>query len=362
MRVINANSVNDALYQGGLHLRSFGVESPSRNGPVIVSPMPVVTVYNQPRNRVLVSEVRDANPFFHLFESLWMLAGRNDVAFPAHFVGTMRQYSDDGETLHGAYGYRWRHWFGCDQLLEIIETLQKDPTTRRAVLAMWDGVVDLITANEGGKDVPCNTHAYFDTIDGRLNMTVLCRSNDAVFGAYGANAVHFSILHEFVAFAAGLPLGVYRQFSNNFHAYTELYTRILGGELTREALGSFAVAVGRDCIYGVDDIGRLKNYARLATQPTPILQYGESAEAFLEDCDIFCTTATSGMELLPKDFSSAFFQHTIAPMLRAWQLHKAKDYGEARLATLTIHSDDWRTAAQSWLSVREQRRAGGNDD
>lgn len=347
MRVITAKSVNDALYQGCFHLSRFGIRNQSRNGPVFVSPMPVATVYQNPDRRVLVCEERDANPFFHLFESLWMLAGHNDVAFPAKFVGTMRQYSDDGEILHGAYGFRWRDWFGYDQLAAIVEMLQRDPSTRRAVLTMWsadnNGSSDLHIAEQGGKDVPCNTHAYFDTIDGRLNMTVLCRSNDVILGAYGANAVHFSILLEYMAAATGIPMGTYRQFSNNFHAYTELYSRIFGGVIGMDALERLGKAAEAADIY------------EKGVLPTPLIAEGEDPATFLLECGAFCDAVTSGIAFHP---TTAFFKHTVAPMYATWLLWKAGDMQDAKHASLQIRADDWRIAAQSWLSIREMRAAG----
>jgi hypothetical protein len=47
----------------------------SRAGDVLVAPHPVMSVTSIPTERVLFDPARDANPFFHLFESLWMLAG-----------------------------------------------------------------------------------------------------------------------------------------------------------------------------------------------------------------------------------------------------------------------------------------------
>jgi hypothetical protein len=225
--VIKCNSVDEALMAGLNWLHVAGVEGVSRNGRVLVSPEPVVTEYLQPRNRVLFNPLRDANPFFHLFEALWMLAGRNDVAFPARFAKQIAEFSDNGITVAGAYGERWRTRFGYDQLQVIIDELKKNPDSRRCVLTMWDAFGngnnegDLYLAMSGGKDVPCNTQAYFDTLGGRLNMTVTNRSNDIIWGCYGANAVHFSMLHEYVAASAGIELGVYRQFSNNYHMYAD---------------------------------------------------------------------------------------------------------------------------------------------
>src|SRR6187549_1871940 len=143
MLCIEVDNVNQGLAEGLRRVVNMGLERPSRNGPVLVMPGPVTTTYKRPTNRVLFSQRRDANPFFHCMEGLWMLAGRNDVEWPAYFAKNMRSYTDDGHTLHGAYGYRWLKHFKFDQLALIIDQLKHDPNSRRAVLQMWDAPVDL---------------------------------------------------------------------------------------------------------------------------------------------------------------------------------------------------------------------------
>src|SRR4051812_44092557 len=69
---------------------------------------PFITEYQNPTERVVWSEARDANPFFHLMESLWILAGRSDVAFLAEFNARMAEYSDNNKTFHAPYGERLR--------------------------------------------------------------------------------------------------------------------------------------------------------------------------------------------------------------------------------------------------------------
>lgn len=362
MRIIKANSVNEALFSGAQHMAVFGVPEDSRNGPVIVSPSPVITEYLKPANRVLLCRLRDANPFFHLFEALWMIAGRNDLLFPQTFVNTFGQFSDDGDTLHGAYGYRWRNWFGYDQLELLITTLRGDTKTRRAVLSMWDGTdhttgldvnvgSDLHTAIAGGKDVPCNTHAYFDTLGGKLNMTVCCRSNDMILGAYGANAVHFSVLLEYMAAAVGLPMGVYRQFSNNFHVYTELYDKIISGP---NGLNKLADAAISEDPYGEAGPLRMKTYDPQRMYPLPLISGEETAQDFHRDCVTFCDVVTEHDEVT--EYGTTFFNHVVYPMYVAWRAWKRGDYDGARHETLHIRADDWRTAAQLWLKIREDNR------
>lgn len=222
MKVFTPTSPDEALYLALHGLADDHVYSDSRNGPVLRFPGLVVTEWKNPLSRISWSPVRDANPFLHLIESFWMLAGRNDVELVAKLAPNMRNYSDDGSTLFGAYGHRWRRHFGHDQIAKIIAELKSNPTSRRCVLQMWDGVMELDRATGGGKDVCCNHAITFDPCDGVLNMTVSNRSNDMVWGAYGANVVHMSILHEYVAAQTGLKLGSYFQASSNLHLYLDL--------------------------------------------------------------------------------------------------------------------------------------------
>ena len=199
------------------YLREKGIRRDSRNGPVLMAPEPVTVTYERPIERVMFWAARDCNPALHLYESLWMLRGRNDLAPMSRYAKQFNNFSDDGLTLHGAYGHRWRHHFGIDQLLTIIERLKKDPDDRRCVLSMWDGRVDL---DRDGKDVPCNTIATFQRDhNGALDLTVFNRSNDAVWGLTGANAVHFAFLLEYMAAQIGCPIGRYHQITTNLHGY-----------------------------------------------------------------------------------------------------------------------------------------------
>jgi len=232
MKVIEARNVHEALPLGLRLLKEHGIRRESRNGPVLQAPWPVCTVYERPWERVLFWPERDANPFFHLYESLWMLAGRNDVVPLLRYAKQMAAYSDDGSLLWGAYGFRWRRHFDIDQLELIAEALKRNPEDRRQVLQMWDVEADL---GRQGKDLPCNLEATFQiNTEGKLELTVFNRSNDIIWGAYGANAVHFSFLLEYMANWIGVPMGVYRQVSVNYHAYVEVFERTL--PLLREPL------------------------------------------------------------------------------------------------------------------------------
>jgi thymidylate synthase len=359
MQVINARSVSEALAMG-LYAVKGGIHQPSRVGDVIVSPRPVMTVYNDPTNRVLFSPMRDANPFFHVMEALWMLAGRNDLPWLTCFNKRFASYSDDGgATQPGAYGYRWRNYFGHDQLMDIILELRQNPQTRRCVLAMWDGgarvayanpdasmsrVVqagDLFAAVSGSADVPCNTHAYFDTIDGRLNMTVCCRSNDIIWGAYGANAVHFSFLLEYMSLATGIPMGVYRQFSNNFHIYTNVVPEEMMMPMARDVEINDRYLM-KENIHALNKVPAVP-----ALRKVPLMD--QTLESFEEDLQRFMSPHPTG------PYINDFFSKVAQPMHDAHAYYRDKQYNMAIDMADLIKSEDWRIACTEWLLRRKTK-------
>ena len=325
--IISVRNVNHALHEATWWLRSAGERANSRNGPVVRAPGPVITVYQRPQERVLFNKHRDANPFFHLMEALWMLAGRNDVDFPAYYVQRMRDYSDNGLLLHGAYGFRWRRAFmdsdelePIDQLSYLADHLRAQPDSRRAVLAMWSPELD-IPVIEQTRDLPCNTHVYFQVHGGALDMTVLCRSNDMVWGAYGANAVHFSVLLEYMAAQIGCAVGSYTQFSNDFHLYTDTYP------------------LKHRMFFEQEEDWR---YEQEQVKPFPLVQ---DAKTWDEDLYRFMDGHATRLE-------QPFFTRVAQPMKDAHHAHKEGNRALALELAHAIAATDWRLACIEWLRRR----------
>ena len=325
---ITARNVNQAFSDIFWRLKTLNLEpEKTRNGPALVIPEPVITTYQCPQERVLFHGGRDANPVFHLLESIWMLAGRRDVAFLQRFNSKIGQYSDDGKNFNAAYGYRWRKHFGRDQLDEVIKLLRRDPSTRQAVVQIWDQA-DLTRRT---KDKACNTQMVFDTRGGRLNMTVFNRSNDIWWGAYGANAVHFSIVQEFVACAVGLRTGWYRQVSNNLHLYTELYS-------AQRYLDWPPVADSYD------------HYSSGHVRPAPLMLTGEY-RVFLDECEKFCNDPYN----TDRTYRNPFLQHVAVPMAMVSRVRNAHA-GDGRAYASKIRAEDWRRAVFEWIDRRERAR------
>lgn len=332
MHIVRGRNVNITASEGLHWLKVAGEEHSSRNGRVLVAPGPVISVYEKPCERVLFSAKRDANPFFHLMESLWMLGGRNDVAWLSQFNSNIHNYSDDGETFWGAYGHRWLHWFKHNQLKDIIAELKARPDSRRCVLSMWDGEQDMPMALSGGKDVPCNTHAYFEIRRGVLNMTVCNRSNDAIWGCYGANVVHFSVLQEYVASCVGVPVGDYVQFSNNFHAYMDR----------------------PDFEKLVPDID-VADYYSQGVKTLPLMT--TDPESWHVDLQRFLSHPFED-----SFYVDPFFNTVAKPMARVWKTHKEGNslYGTLGFAKRDIAAEDWRLACCEWLQRRIDKKEAEN--
>ena len=98
MKVISARNVNDAWPAALDLINREGISRPSRNGPVLVHPEPVTTVYSHPKEHVLFDPVRNHNPVFAVHEALWMLAGRDDATFLDRYVSGDAYANCDGST------------------------------------------------------------------------------------------------------------------------------------------------------------------------------------------------------------------------------------------------------------------------
>jgi hypothetical protein len=226
----------------------------------------------------------------------------------------MNEYADNG-VIMGAYGARWAEG---DQIQRICDELKDKPESRQCVLQMWDHRRDL---GSPFKDRPCNTHVYFEIYNEALNMTVCCRSNDALWGAYGANAVHFSFLQEVMAAEIGVPVGRYYQFSNNLHVYTNV-------PLVAELLESPP--------YSEPDY-----YSRGIVKFIPILAPGETLRELVDDCK----DVVAGM--VP--YRNLFICQVAYPLMDAYLRRKRGEEWDISL----VPDCDWKMAFDEWVGRRK---------
>ena len=325
MHIICVRNVAEGLSYGLRYLEKYGVQENTRNGPALVAPGPVITEYSHPREFVLNNPVRDANPFFHLLEAFWLLSGRNDTPFLDNYIKTFGERFAENGILHGSYGRRWRFEFGEDQLLLTINKLKSNPETRQAVVQHWHAPLDIIGE---WKDRPCNTHIYFMVRNGRLDMTVCNRSNDIIYGAYGANAVQFGVLLTYIANMVNIPTGRYFQFSNNYHAY-------------------------------VTDLDKMRARGEIRTTAYP----GNCCERIVFNRETFDAELGAVMGLIeqlnnkgPLDcpkMTNRYLSDTVFRAALAHYYYRSGKHSEAYLIADMISAEDWKIACCDWLVRRE---------
>lgn len=358
--IINERNVNGALpvavrlFNSGKHVRRI---SP-RGLHTLEINVPVCTVFQRPLERVLFNPLRDANPFFHLFEALWILAGREDVKWIANFLPRMANYSDNGHTFHGAYGARMRNVYpasgfgGIDQLHAVVELLKRDPDTRRAVIALWQPGRDTLY---DGKDMPCNCTVTFKVRDSRINMTVFNRSNDMVWGAYGANVVQFSTLLEYVAARTGYMAGTYYQWSDSFHVYEqeESWCRVRGMDLTR--LDPYCYPARMYAGLGPDEVLVLKVFD-YPVAPYPLVSvedsFDDEVQHFCQRVKLYFGELGGKPYMSAQQYENTYLDNVAAPMFNAFLAHKRGDRAAALDWVQACAASDWRLAALLWLYRR----------
>jgi len=182
--------------------RSFTIEHPERN--------------------LILTPHRANNPFAMWAETLWVLAGRNDLAFLSQYLPRATEFSDDGGlTWRAGYGPRLRSWNGIDQLQEIVKILQADPNSRRAVISIYDPDRDFIKS----LDIPCNDLLQFLIRDNKLHMSIYIRSNDIMWGWSAINSYEWSILQQVLASILKVGVGQVSYFIGSLHVYDRHYGR-----------------------------------------------------------------------------------------------------------------------------------------
>ena len=133
---------------------------------------------------------RMLNHRFQQAEALWMIAGMRNLKFLTNYNPLMAKFSDDGETLAGAYGPRLQ-----PQWDYIVATLRHDWSTRQAVASIWT------PSPEVSKDIPCTLSMQFlRRPENTLNVVVTMRSSDAWLGVpydiYSFSQIAMAVANE----------------------------------------------------------------------------------------------------------------------------------------------------------------------
>jgi thymidylate synthase len=154
-----------------------------------------------------------------IIELLWFLSGATNIDYlKSHNVSIWDEWADPEGELGPVYGKQWRAWTApsgetIDQIKEVVETLRKNPDSRRIIVSAWNpaDIPRMALA-------PCHCLVQFYVADGKLSCQLYQRSGDVFLGV-PFNIASYALLTMMVAQVTGLGLGDFVHSFGDAHLY-----------------------------------------------------------------------------------------------------------------------------------------------
>ena len=209
----------DRQYQKVLRqILKEGVEEVNKRTGHKIKSVAGVTVVIEPEDGFPLLTLRKIPVRLFAAEQVWFLTGsRRPEEFLNKFTHIWDDFSSVSGVVSAAYGWRWRHQFGRDQIAGLISSLKKDASNRQGVVLAWDAREDGL----GGKqkpNVPCPFGFVVNIIGGKLNFHNLVRSNDMILG-FPHDIAGFALLQRILAGHLGVGVGRYIHSISHAHIY-----------------------------------------------------------------------------------------------------------------------------------------------
>ncbi|WP_375541454.1 thymidylate synthase [Quadrisphaera sp. INWT6] len=154
-----------------------------------------------------------------VLELLWFLRGEGNARWlQERGVTIWDEWAGPDGDLGPVYGVQWRSWptpdgGTVDQLAQVVETLRRDPDSRRMVVSAWN-VAEL----DKMALAPCHALFQFYVADGRLSCQLYQRSADMFLGV-PFNIASYALLTHLVAAEVGLEVGDFVWTGGDCHVY-----------------------------------------------------------------------------------------------------------------------------------------------
>ncbi len=131
------------------------------------------------------------------------------------------EFSKKWGDLGPVYGKQWRRWQTpdgkeIDQLTEVLETLKKNPDSRRIIISAWNPAEIDEMAKAGLP--PCHCLFQFFVSDGKLSCHLYQRSCDTFLGV-PFNIASYALLTIMIAHVSGLQPGDFIWTGGDTHIY-----------------------------------------------------------------------------------------------------------------------------------------------
>ncbi|TRZ98488.1 MAG: thymidylate synthase [Rhodocyclaceae bacterium] len=159
-----------------------------------------------------------------IHELLWFLRGDTNIRYlTENGVSIWDDWADANGELGPVYGHQWRHWPAgsvdnpgaeIDQIAQLIESLKKNPDSRRHIVSAWNPA-DIPQM----KLPPCHALFQFYVADGRLSCQLYQRSADIFLGV-PFNIASYALFTLMVAQVCGLAAGDFVWTGGDCHLYS----------------------------------------------------------------------------------------------------------------------------------------------
>jgi thymidylate synthase len=161
-----------------------------------------------------------------IHELLWFIQGETNTKYLTdNGVSIWNEWADKEGNLGPVYGYQWRSWPAADgkhidQLAELIDTIKKNPDSRRMIISAWN-VADLPKMAL----MPCHAFFQFYVADGKLSCQLYQRSADMFLGV-PFNIASYALLTMMVAQVCGLQAGDFVHTFGDAHIYSNHFEQV----------------------------------------------------------------------------------------------------------------------------------------
>ena len=174
-----------------------------------------------PKDRKIINRERKWSEEYAEAEWQWYLSGDRNIHKLGDLYGKVppiwTRMADEDGNVNSNYGWQWNR---NDQLEKVIDKLS-NPNTRQAAISIYDGK----EIHAYDNDTPCTYAVQFTILHGKLDMSVLMRSNDLWYG-FCNDQYCFSRLQLLVADELEIRLGTYFHFAHNLHLYNNIIEKI----------------------------------------------------------------------------------------------------------------------------------------
>ena len=155
-----------------------------------------------------------------IYELLWFLKGStNNNWLKERGVSIWNEWAAPDGDLGPIYGYQWRSWPApngqhIDQISEVVETIKKNPDSRRIIVSAWN-VADIPRMALA----PCHAFFQFYVADGKLSCQLYQRSADIFLGV-PFNIASYALLTHMMAQQCNLEVGDFIWTGGDCHLYS----------------------------------------------------------------------------------------------------------------------------------------------